>query len=407
MQLATKDLDNTNQVFIGRQPILDRNLKTCAYELLFRPGLVNQACFPDGDVATARVIHNTLMEVGIRDLVGSKLAFINFTRATLLGDFVRLLPKDQAVLEILEDVEIDEELIAGVQKLAAEGYIFALDDFKYSPEWEPLVQVASIIKYDLTRTPMSDISHELEQIRGHHAKLLAEKVETIGEYEHFRDLGFDYFQGYFFARPTTICRTTLPDQQVAVMRLLTRLQDPEIQIEEAESLVSRNISLSFKILRYINSPAVGFRRKIESIQQAIVLFGLKQLKSWACVMAMTEVDGKPTELMLNGLIRARLCQLIAQSEGREDGDSYFMVGLFSILDALMDTAMDKILEQLPVSEGVRLALLKGEGSMGAALRSSLACEMNSFSAAEAALIDQATLNRLYLSAITWADEAMP
>ena len=407
MQSAVaKSTTDPNRIFIGRQPILDRQLNTSAYELLFRPGDGDHASFPDGDVATARVIHNTLMEVGISDLVGSQLAFINFTRATLLGDFVRLLPKDQTVLEILEDVHIDAELVAGVEELAAEGYIFALDDFKYSPDWEPLLKVASIIKYDLVRTPIDQMDHELEQIRGHDIKLLAEKVETQEEYEHFRDLGFDYFQGYFFAKPTTISRATLPDQQVTVMQLLTRLQDPEIQIEEAERLVSRNISLSFKILRYINSPAVGFRRKIESIQQAIVLFGLKQLKSWACVMAMTEVDGKPTELMKNGLIRARLCQLIAEHSGRNDGDSYFMVGLFSILDALMDSSMNQILEQLPVSDSARAALLKGEGAMGVALHHSIACEMNHFADIDATLVDPVTLNQLYLSAISWTEDAM-
>jgi len=407
MQKAVVKQDaDTAQVFVGRQPILDRNLKTCAYELLFRPGMQHEATFPDGDCATAQVIHNTLMEVGLHDLVGRHTAFINFTRSTLLGDFARLLPNDQVVLEILEDVEIDDELILGVKTLAAEGYVFALDDYKHEPEWEPLLALASIIKYDITVTPMETISNELDYIRHHDVKLLAEKVETKEEYEFFRDLGFDYFQGYFFAKPTIIQRDKLPDSQSALVRLLGRLQDPSIDMKEAELLVSHNVSLSFKILRYINSAAFSFTRKIDSIHQAITYFGLKQLKNWACVMAMTEIDNKPSELMRVGLARARMCELIAEQTGRKDGDSYFMVGLFSVLNVLMDCSMSQILDQLSVSDKVETALLYRDGEIGAALTCSVACESGRLNELDAGLLDISTIGRLHLDSLIWADQVM-
>lgn len=407
MQSASEQRSDENiQVFVGRQPILDRELNTYAYELLFRPGLGNEAGFLDGEKATAQVIYNTLMEIGLDDLVGTSLAFINFTRDFLIGDIAHLLPPDRVVLEVLENVEIDVKLIKGVSSLAAAGFTIALDDFEYTPKWEPLIELAAVIKFDVQAIGAEKIQEQLQFLQKHNVQLLAEKVETQEEFEHFRELGFDYFQGYFFAKPKVISSNKLPDNHLALLNLMSRLQDTEIEIEEIELLVSQNVSLSYKLLRYINSAFFSLPKKINSVRQVVIYFGLQRLKNWASLMALTGIDGKPSELLQTGLVRARMCELLAV-EGRLSGsDSYFMLGLFSILDALMDSTMEAILGKLPIAKELADALLNREGELGAVLSCCLACEQNNWSEMNLVGIKSEAINKIYMEAILWSRQAI-
>lgn len=407
MQAAVKQaIDTNNQVFIGRQPILDRELNTYAYELLFRPTVGNEADFLDGEKATAQVINNAIMEIGLDDLVGTNLAYINFTRKTLISEIAQFLPPERVVLEVLEDVEIDEELIQSIRTLVASGFTIALDDFEYDQKWEPLIPLADVIKFDVLAIGIDQLQDQVNFVKKHDVKLLAEKVETQEEFDQCKALGFDYFQGYFFAKPNVINSNKLPDYHIALLNLISRLQDSEIEIEEIEDLVSHNVSLTYKLLRNINSAFFSLPKKINSIRQAVIFFGLQRLKNWASLMAMTDIEGKPSELLQTGLVRARMCELLAIEAHHSDSDSHFMLGLFSILDALMDATMEDILEKLPISEEVADALLKHEGGLGAVLSCCLACEQNIWSETKLASIKDGTINKIYMESIIWSRQAM-
>lgn len=406
MQNAVKQVvDEDLQVFVGRQPIFDCKLSTCAYELLFRPGSANEAVFVDGEKATAQVIHNTLMELGLDELVGSDLAYINFTRNCLMGDIAHLLPPERVVLEILEDVEVDDALIASVKSLVKAGFTVALDDFEYSEKWEPLIELASIIKFDVRATSIEEIEKQLNSLKNRSVKFLAEKVENQEEYTQLKALGFDYFQGYFFSKPNVVSSRKLPDSHLTLLNLISRLQDPEIEIEEIEKLVSNDISLSYKLLRYINSALFSLPKKVNSIRQVVVYFGIQRLKNWTSLMAMAGVSGKPPELLQTGLIRAKMCELLGVEASHGETDCYFMLGLFSILDALMDSSMQDVLEKLPIAEEVSSALLEHEGQLGAALNCCIACEQSNWHEMKFAGLKDGAINRLYMQAIQWSRQA--
>ena len=406
MQAApVQQFDNQAQAFVGRQPIFDADLNTYAYELLFRPGIASEADFIDGEKATAQVIHNTLIEIGLDELVGPNLAFINFTRESLISDIAQLLPPDRVVLEILEDVEVDEDLIHRVKSLKESGFTLALDDFEHDIKWEPLISLSEVIKFDVMLSSPEQIRQQLPRLRTQNVKLLAEKVETQEEFEQFKAMGFDYFQGYFFAKPKVISGNKLPDNHLAVLNLIAKLQDPAVSIEQVEPLISQNVSLSYKLFRYINSAFFSLPRKITSIREVVVFFGLQRLKNWASLLVMTDIDRKPSELLQTGLIRARTCELLALETGYSYGDSYFMLGLFSILDALMDSTMSNVLEKLPIDEEMARALLEGEGQFGSVLNCCIACEQNNWPDMVLDGLNAGAINKIYLESIRWSQEA--
>lgn len=407
MQIAPA-IEEKRQVFIGRQPIFDRELRTSAYELLFRQANSgNAAGVFDGYKATSQVIHNALMEIGMDELIGNSKAFINFSRENLLDNTAELLPGDRVVIEILENIKVDDEIIKAAVKLVKAGFVIALDDFVCTEEWTPLVELASIIKFDVMNTPVETIRQYVSKLDRSKLKLLAEKVETQQEFDLYKQMGFDYFQGYFFAKPKTIQQTKLPDNHLALVRLLAKLQDNSSEFDEIERLVVQNISLSYKLLRYINSAFMGLSRKVESIQQAIIYFGMKQLKNWATLIAMTDINDKPSELLRMGLTRAKFAQHIAKEAGQPDPDSYYMAGLFSILDVLMDCPMESILEKIPVSDSIKSALIERRGMLGNALSCSIACERNDYANIRFANLDSGRINKIYLEAVGYSNIAMP
>lgn len=410
MMLAEKIVEEDNgRVFIGRQAILDRKLATYAYELLFRSGSDNRAIIECEEKATAQVINNAFLEIGLDDLIGDKLAYINFTHDFLLRNLDELLPPDRVVLEVLENVHVDDELVEGIARLVKAGFTVALDDFEYHSNWDSLIPLAEVIKFDVMAIGLENLPAEIDRVKRPGLCLLAEKVETMEEFEACKSMGFDYFQGYFYAKPNLINASKMPDNQITLLKLMSRLQDPTIEIEEVEQLVSLNASLSYKLLRYINSALFALPKKIGTIRQAIIYFGLQRLKNWASLMAMTDIDNKPSELLQMGLTRARLCQLLAEATNSSDSDSYFMLGLFSILEALLDRRMEDIICDLPVVDGIKAALLGGKGKLGEALLCCEACESNSPAEMKfEGMEDQGfmAISGLYQDAILWSRQTL-
>lgn len=406
MQVIVPDqAEQVSKAFVGRQPIFDKDLKVYAYELLFRSGNVSEAGQLDGNKATSQVIYNTLIEIGLDELVGNNLAFINFPYDLLTNDITQLLPPDRVVIEVLEDVNVDKGLIDGLSNLRSRGFKIALDDFVFETQWIPVIKQASIIKIDVVALSVEEVKKHVELLKSYDVKLLAEKVETQDEYNCFREMGFDYFQGYFFSKPSVISKDVMPDNHIALLQLLARLQDPDIDITEIETLVSQTVSLNFKLFRYINSAFFGLPRKFDSIRQVIVYFGLQKLKDLACLIAITGISDKPSELIMVGLTRAKMCELLAKLSGNPEPASFFIVGLFSILEALLDNPLLKIVNTLPLNEEIISALLNKEGELGEALCCSIACEQCEVDEIRFVDLETSSIYDAYQEAISWSRQA--
>jgi len=391
------------ETFIGRQPIYDRRLKVFGYELLYRGSETNAAGRVNGEQATSQVILNTFMDIGLEHIVGPHPAFINMTRDFLLGENPLPFPAHQVVLEILEDVHIDESLIQAVRALARAGYIIALDDFIFDESKRALVELAHIIKIDLLALDRATLQEHVTMLRGPKVKLLAEKVETQEDFEHCRELGFDYFQGYFFCRPKVIKGQRVPANRLATLQLLAKLQDPNAQVSELEDIITHDVTLSYRLLRLINSAHYALPKRVESLRQAVVYLGSRTIKMWASLLALSNIDDKPGELLTTSMVRARLCELLAAAARLPCPDTFFTVGLFSALDAILDTSMEQVLQMLPLSEEIRGALLHCEGVTGAALGCALAYERGDWEAVTFQDLSEQTIKDSYLEAIAWAD----
>ena len=399
-------VENKPQIFIGRQPIFDSKLEVAGYELLFRSGNVDAYDGSDGDKSTSQVINNALMEIGLDDIIGEHPAYINFTKDLLINGVAELLPVDRVVIEILETVEVDEQVIEGVRKLADAGYIIALDDFTFSDEWMPLIELAQIIKFDVMQHSVEEIRDQIKKFDGKKIKFLAEKVETQDEYNQLKEEGFDYFQGYFFSKPDVVSHQGLSSDSISLLQLLSQIQKPDIEIDEIEKLVSQDVSLSYKLFRCINSAAFGLKNKMNSIKQAVVYLGIQRLKNWVCLLAMSGNPNKSSELIQVGLVRAKMCEFIADECKFPEKDSYFIVGLFSILDAVLDQSLADILKKIPLDENLNRALLDREGNMGKALSCSICCEQCLWDGTTFPNISQDRLNQIYLDAMTWARQSL-
>ena len=392
-------------IFIGRQPIFDRDLNVYAYELLFRCSMANHAGQIDGDQATSQVIVNVFMELGLDQIVGSHWAFINITRSFITTSAPLPFPKDRVVLEILEDIRPDQEVIDGLRDLTSQGYVVALDDFVFHESLRPLVELAHIIKIDLMTLSRDKLDEHVRLLRKHEVKLLAEKIETEEEFEYCKSLGFDYFQGYFLSKPSIVQGAQLPPNRLSVLQLLAKMQDPNFDAKDLERLISNDVALSYKLLRYMNSAFFAFPKEIDSIRQAVVYLGTRAIKTWVSLLAVAGLGDKPAELVTQAMHRARMCELLARTARRPNPESYFTVGLFSLLEALMEAPLEKILESLPFSEDMRNALLKQQGPYGEALACVIAYERGDFQHANFERLTPAQTTRAYLEAVHWADES--
>lgn len=393
--------------FVGRQPIYGRSIDVFAYELLFRNNEVNRASFLDGNAATAQVMLNTFVEIGLDHIVDNHLAFINLTRDFVLGNYCVALPKDRVVLEVLENMGVDEELMEALHRLSGLGYRIALDDFVYHESLKPLVEIADIIKVDVLELDRETVKEHVKILRQYPVKLLAEKVETHEEFEFCRDLGFDYFQGYFFCKPKIISAKPMPANRMAVLALLTQLQDPTIEISQLERIIQEDLSLGSQVLRYINSAFFEMPKQVDSIDQAVSVVGTDRLRMWASLLMLARIEEKPVELFVTAIVRARMCEQLALAHHISEVDQYFTVGLFSILDGLLDQSMEDIVPKLPLEQDIRQALLNRKGHLGMTLDCVLAYERGDWDTVLCHGVEVENVKAAYLEAISWTSYLTP
>lgn len=394
--------------FIGRQAIYDKQLNVAAYELLSRSNAEHNEAFVgeyNANHATTVVMLNALTEIGLDQLVGNHPAFINLTYDFLIGE--REIPdlRNQLVLEILEDVEITPELISAVKKLSDSGYMIALDDFIYHEDMLPLVELADIIKIDILQLDEQGLRDHVEKLNHYDVRLLAEKVETRQEYELCKELGFDYFQGYFFCKPNIVSSQRLPANRIAIMHLLAQLQNPDVKIDSLEELISQDLALSYRLLKYINSAAFALHREIDSVRHAIVMLGMNTIRSLANLMLMSKIDDKPHDLLIIAMLRARMCEQLSLSIDKSQKDVFFTAGLFSVIDALMDQPMAEVITQLPLAKVIKDALLEREGIIGEAINCCIAFERADWPNVKCANLDESAIQQAYFNAVIWSNEA--
>jgi len=390
--------------FVGRQPIFDRDLEVYGYELLFRGGDVDFADFEQGDRATSQLIVNAFTEVGIDRVVGRRLAFFNLTRSFVVGEYPLPVPNERVVLEVLEDIEPDEEVIRGVQALADQGYLIALDDFVYKESMDPLLEIADLVKIDMLEFTDAEMKEQFDRIQRFNVQTIAEKIETYEQFELCRRIGFDYFQGYLLSKPKVLHGRRVPANRLSLLRILSRLVDPRCDLREVREMVGQDVSLSYKMLRHINSALYGMPRRIDSISECLMYLGTDYVKNVASLLLLSGVDDKPEELVVTALLRAKMCELLAELRGEAKREKYFTAGLFSTLDALLDSPMEDIIESMPLSQEVTEALLSGNGMMGEILGCTLSYERGEWDKVACPGLSRAQIKGAFLSAVSWANQ---
>jgi EAL and modified HD-GYP domain-containing signal transduction protein len=396
--------------FIARQPIFDTKGRVYAYELLFRSGLHNYFDCDDQDHAAASVIANSNLLFNLSEMTGNTKAFINCTRRILLENLITTLPRQQTAVEILEDIEPDEALIAACQQLKKLGYTLALDDFVYHKKFEPFVELADIIKVDFLLSSVKKQEQLAKVMIPRGIKMLAEKVETHEVYEQAKKMGYQLFQGYFFAKPVIISRKDIPTNKIQFLRILKDVHAQEVDFKKLAATIQSEVSLSYKLLKLINSAAFSLRHKVTSILQALSLLGLREIRSWISLLSISSLaDDKPAELVVCSLIRARLCEHLAQPCKMGDRHSeMFLMGLFSLLDVIMSRPIDEILHEITVEENILEALTGTPGPLLAVLNLVIAMEKGEWEqVSRLALelqVEEQPLSTAYVDAVKWAQD---
>jgi EAL and modified HD-GYP domain-containing signal transduction protein len=394
-------------VFVARQPILDRKKNIYAYELLFRTGGANVFPDIDGERATTSLLSSSFFTVGIEKVTAGKLAFINFTEDLITKGTPQLFSSGKMMVEILEDVEPSSEIIEACKALKEAGYELALDDFVYSKKYEELLHLSDIIKIDFRLTPRETIQEMAQSLKKYNCKLLAEKVETYQEFEEALDLGFDYFQGYFFAKPEVLKNKDLSASQMTLMRLISQVNTSEFDVDVLGEIVRQDISISYKLLNYLNSAYFSRLQPISSLTQAISYLGENGFKLFTSLIATSRLAGnKPSALVRMAVIRARFLELLAV-ELKKDSNEMFLLGLFSLIDAMLDQKMTDLLEMLPLTDNITEALIQRQGELFVYLRLIETYEAGNWVALRFALknmsVDEQRIFDFYLDALAWAD----
>ncbi|HEY7353416.1 MAG TPA: HDOD domain-containing protein [Terriglobales bacterium] len=346
--------------YVARQPILTPDEKVFGYELLFRDGIENEFREKDADSASRRTL-DTSLQIGLEALCDGRRGFVNCTRDVLLKDYMTLLPPSLGVVEVLESVPPDDLVVAALQRLKQAGYTIALDDFTLDDPREPLVPMADILKFDIRQAPVEQGAVLVKRYGRWSGRLLAEKVETREEFASAKAAGFAYFQGYFFRRPEVLHTKEIPANRLNFLRLLREVSQPELDVIRFEAMIKQEASICYRLLRYLNSAAFGVQNEVHSIRHALTLLGEREVRRWVRLVAtLTVCENRPSELLASAMVRARFCELLASRVPHGESD-LFLMGLFSMIDAILEIPMPRVLESVPVDHETKAVLL-GESS---------------------------------------------
>lgn len=400
----------SSNAYIARQPIVDAKHKLFAYELLFRHSAHAQSARIDTDVdAGITVIANTLVNMGTEWLLKGKLAFVNMETSMLMSSFSMLLPPEKVVIEVLETVQVTPEVLERLAELKAAGYRFALDDYQYLPETEPLLPLVSYVKLDVLAHTPAELANMVKAIRKYPVELIAEKVETPEQFRHCQALGFDFFQGYYFAHPENLAAKIINPVYGTVVQLLEKVRQGA-DAKELETLFKKDVALTFKLLRYINSAGFGLSCEVQSIRHAVSILGMQPLYRWLTLLLVT-AGGAPTmpTLARTAITRGRLCELIGKAcLPKGDQDNLFIVGVFSLLPAFLEMPMDQVLERIVIPEQLADALADRSGIYGPFLALAEAVESGNAeqleNLASSLMVTPDQVSQAHLQSLAWVEQ---
>jgi EAL and modified HD-GYP domain-containing signal transduction protein len=396
------------RIFIARQPIFDLQQKVYGYELLFRSGFENVFGRAEPNRASAEVMTNSTLVLNMEAISGGKIVFINITRDILLNDYVSLLPPGLTAAEILETIEPDPEVVKACSRLKQAGYLLVLDDFVYGEKYADLMNLADIVKVDFLSTSGEERRQVLSRFTSPSVRFLAEKVETHEVFKEAIEKGYTYFQGYFFSKPVIISSRDVPGFKLNYLQMLQEIQSPNVNFYHLEAIIKRDMALSFKLLRYINSAYFGIRDKVSSIMHAMMLLGMREFKQWASLVVMASMGSdKPDELVIHALIRGRFCESIAPMLGmKQRSQELFLLGMFSLIDAILDRPLVEILRDLPLCDEIKDALSGKPNRLRAVFDYALAYEKGDWEGlsakADALGLDESGVPAAYLASVRWA-----
>lgn len=397
-------------IYVARQPIFDRAKRLYGYELLFRGNLerlLDAAAI--GDAATSSVLMHGFLLIGVDTLTHGHPAFINLTRKLLVEDVITVLPPEWVVVEILEDIEPDREVIQACRRLKKAGYKLALDDFVDGSPLSLLLDWADIVKIDFLATSYHERQALIRGLRKGKSQLLAEKVETQEQFQEAMDAGYSYIQGFFFSRPQLMAARDIPAYRLHFLNTLYELQQPNVSYDLLETLILRDLSLSYKLLRFVNSAYFGLRHQVKSIRQALVLLGLDEVRKWAVLLALAGIGhDKPAELTIHAAVRGKFCEFIGVEAGYQaQATDLYLTGLLSLLDGFVDRPLGEIVDDLPIDERIILALKEQTGPFAPIYQLALAYERAAWEDAERLTIrlglPPQRLPAIYRQAVQWVD----
>ncbi len=399
---------------VACQPIFNIRQQVFGYELLYRAGESSQAYDGiDGNLATRKVMETAFSDIGIQELTGGRKAFVNFTEDLLLEEAPCLLSSDILVVEVLETVEPTKKVVDVCHSLQSKGYLIALDDFDYREEYEPLIECADIIKIDFMATDRRRLPQLVRKL-GHNGRkiLLAEKIETVADYELAKALGFSLVQGYFFCKPKIHVSRHVDPLKASQLQLVRFLGENDVNFAHLAEIIKHDVVLSYRLLRIVNSAYYGLQYSVTGILHALTILGVKELRKWIALIVMNEIrDDKPNELMRTALMRGLFMeQLAVYLHKRKERDEYFMAGLFSLADVLMDAPMHAILQQTHLSQELTDALVTGEGRLADLLQIIVHYERGEWeealSYAAQYQISPDTVLRFYTEALTKSNQVL-
>jgi EAL and modified HD-GYP domain-containing signal transduction protein len=399
-------------MLIARQPIFDKHKNVYGYELLYRETDHNAYVASDGDMASSNVILGSFLSLGFQSLTGDKKAFVNFTDNLLTLEIPTLLPPDSLVIEILETVAPHEEIISACKKLKNAGYTIALDDFIFKPDYMPLIDLADIVKVDFLACSDKEKASLIKRLQNGKIRFLAEKVETQEAFEQALEIGYTYFQGYFFAKPVILSTNIIPPAKLNQMQLIKSINVKEPDFGVLAAIIERDPAYAYEILRIVNTMFFDRGTRIKSIRQALVRIGLDELRKWCYIAVLRNMaEGKHNEAINFCMVRARFLELFSQIIGMGNSKSEFMtVGVLSMLDVLSGFPLERILAETPISDKVKDTLLHRENDSKMAKSYYLLLEYekgyweNVNRLAEDLQVDIKEITRIYFAAIRWVIE---
>lgn len=392
-------------LLLARQPVYNKSQDVVAFQLLYRNTNPDNKNKVNDHLATSSVILNTYASISDEGEVRSLPCYIKLTDKTLMSPEFPELPKETFVLEILGHSEITQEFVTRVKMLTQQGYRLALSDYEPDERFEPLLSLIHILKLDIQKLGASNMGNIVRDLRPYNLELLADKIETKDEFRQCHELGFTLFQGYFLSKPEPIKGKKLGSSKVLLLQMMIELQSPNATAQSIEQLVINDPLLTYRILRVVNSAAFSLKREIESLSHAISLLGFDQIRKWVSLFLVTDTEEKPVELTRTMLVRGRMCELLAEMLGRDQPINNFITGLFSMLDVLLDMEMPELLEQVPLQDEVKKALMNREGQLGQILQEVEYYERGEFDELQP-LLDKSFYEAAYRHSLSWSQQVM-